>query len=319
MWDYDSFIAKAKLYFSRSETDARRPETYSPEATLWLLLGLEFFLRAPLARVHPTLLASPEGKSILHAAGFSRAGMNPRSISTKTVVDRLLHIEPNFGEDRGKDALFLADLRNGELHTADAVLQSVPVETWLPKFIDVVSALCSHLALPVSDFLDQDLVEHATAVKVKADRALLNSVKSLVQAAQAFFARLRADEIAARLAAKPADPSGSNRTRRTVDCPACEQKAADVWLSRGRYSKSEYDEDTGNIAYTVTYVVEELGCRVCDLKLGTTAMVVAAGVPRLVVTEYEESRYEGWETNVSYSEALQLLGVEEPDFDYGND
>jgi hypothetical protein len=52
-----------------------------------VLLGLEFLLRAPLAKVNPTLLADPSrnDNAVMYAAGFPIApGDQPKSIQTHT-------------------------------------------------------------------------------------------------------------------------------------------------------------------------------------------------------------------------------------------
>jgi len=318
MWDDEEFIAKAKMYFENADTGSSDAgDSIDSSEALWLLLGLEFLLRAPLARVHPTLLAAPEGTSILHAAGFDRPGANPRSIQTKTVVDRISHIEPTFNEDRKKDALFLADLRNGELHTSAAVLESLKPEAWLPQFLDTVGSLANHLNIFVDDLLPASIVEQATAARAKLDIVLAAAVRKQVAEAKSFYARLRIDEVAARLAARPARTPGV--VIKEIECPACTEKSASVRCGPGRASRSTYDEDLGTIAYSITYLAESLECRVCNLTLGNTNEIVAAGAPRLYVDEYEEDRYEGWENTVSHADAIERLGIGEPDFDYGND
>lgn len=83
----------------------------------------------------------PEGDSILHAAGIERARGVPKSIPIKTVIDRLTKIDPQFGEDRGTDAAFLAELRNEELHSSRAALASAGQETWMPMFLNVIEAI----------------------------------------------------------------------------------------------------------------------------------------------------------------------------------
>jgi hypothetical protein len=318
VWDADEFIAKAQAYFENADTESDgATDSIDSTDALWLLLGLEFLLRAPLARVHPTLLAAPEGTSILHAAGFDRPGANPRSIPTKTVVDRISHIEPTFNEDRKKDALFLADLRNGELHTSAAVLENVAPEAWLPQFLDTVTSLAEHLGIPLEDLLPSNVIEQASAARAKADRALTASVRKKITEAAAFFSGLTPVEIAGRLSTRPVPVPGV--VFKNVTCPACAESSATVRCGPGRVGRSTYNEDEGTIAYTITYLAESLLCRVCNLSLSTTGEIVAAGVERLYVDEYEEDRYEGWENTLSHSDVIERLGIGEPDFEYGND
>lgn len=318
MWDSDEFVAKARMYFDNADaipTSADDPVDYSE--ALWLLLGLEFLLRAPLARVHPTLLASTEGVSILHAAGYGQPEAKPRSIPTKTVIDRFSYIEPDFNEDRKKKALFLADLRNGELHTSAAVLEDLKPEAWLPQLLDVVGSIANHLHVYVDDLLPASVVERASAASAKLDRRLSAEVGKKISAAKEFFIKLTADEVAARLAARP--PRTAGQVAKDIDCPACANKSAIVKCGPSRASNGSYDEELGTISYRITYVAESAECRVCNLNLENTAELVAAGVPRLFVDQYEEDRYEGWQNVLDASEMIEHLGIGEPDYDYGND
>lgn len=318
MWDDGEFIAKAQLYFANADAaSSEADDLVDSDAALWLLLGLEFLLRAPLARVHPTLLAAPEGTSILHAAGFDRPGSSPRSIPTKTVIDRISHIEPAFNEDRKKDALFLTDLRNGELHTSAAVLENLTPEAWLPQFLETIGSLANHLGIYVDDLLPATVIDQATAARTKVDRALVAAVRKKVNEAKVFSGGLSVEEIEARLGARP--PRTSGVVVKEVECPACAKVSASIECGPGRASRSTYNEDEGTIAYTITYLAESLNCRVCNLVLVNTGEVIASNVPRLYVDEYEEDRYDGWENTVSHADAIERLGIGEPDFDYGND
>jgi hypothetical protein len=262
--------------------------------------------------VHPTLLAGPESESILHAAGIVKKDPRPRSIQTRTVVDRLKYVDPNFGEDRATDALFLADLRNGELHTADATLKNAPEAIWLPKLLAVVEAVCDHLEMPVEDFLSDDITEHAKALRLQADKAILHSVQVAIKNSKYLFDNLTPGEITQREASVgPLWSRGSGQHRRKEACPACGKVTVVVEVAPGRATKSFYDEDTDEITWSVVYLSQSASCGVCGLSLGTTAEVMAAGFPRLYPETFTEDRYEGWEQRVEYGDE------EEPD--YGND
>jgi hypothetical protein len=218
MWSFEELIGKTKLYFSRAT--ALDDET-AEESALWLLLGLEFLLRAPLANVHPVLLAVPEGDSILHAAGITQATAKPQSIPMKTVLNRLLKIDPNFGDDRAKDAAFLIDLRNGELHSSSAVLANISPETWTSKFLDVVEAVCRLLNLDVADLLDDEFVEQANVYRDTANKATKHRVTLLLRDAVSHFQKLTSDEKEIRRAT----PSPAGYMRVPTACPAAFQES----------------------------------------------------------------------------------------------
>jgi len=310
MWGHEEFLGKAKLYFGRA---AALEEDENEEVMLWLLLGLEFLLRAPLARIHPALLALPEGDSLLHAVGVTRANARPRSIPTKSVVDRLTKVDPNFGEDRGKEALYLADLRNEELHSAEAALQNASPDVWMPKLLSVVEATCRVLDLDPTDFLAESIIQQAETYRESANRATRHQVSQLIAEATSHYARLTDEEKAIRRAARPSTMPYGSRT--VLACPACSEQSAYVLLSEGRPSRAEYDEAAQEIRYSVVRVAESLQCRVCTLTLSTTAQIVAAGLQRLYVESYAEDRHEGWEELMTYEDAARFLGAD----DYGND
>lgn len=304
MWSYDEFIAKAKLYFSRAKDLDHDDDAFG----IWLMLGLEFLLRAPLAKVHPALLAVPEGDSVLHAVGIVKKDSRPRSVVTKTVVDRLSHVHPDFGQDRAKDALFLADLRNAELHTSEASVRNASIEVWLPKLLAVVEAVCSSLQTPVTDFLSSEIVDQATAYREEADASVRKTVREALKNAQYFYSKLTADEISQRRAGAVLRVPLMGRRHQAHECPGCLSHSADLVLASPRTVSTAYDEDTEEIESKLVFLAESLSCPLCGLNLTTTAEVMAAGVPRLHTVVVREDRYEGWEDRVSYDGD-----------DYGND
>ncbi|MEV4638343.1 hypothetical protein AB0J80_13430 [Actinoplanes sp. NPDC049548] len=313
MWGYEELTAKAKLYFDRAANHSEADDEFA----LWLLLGLEFLLRAPLAKVHPSLLAAPEGNSLLHAAGILKADAQPRSVMTKTVVERLKFVIEGFGDDRQRDATFLANLRNQELHSADAALANVPEDQWLPRFIAVVKAVTEHLEMPVSEVLDPAIAAHAEKLSIEADRAVQRTVQGLIQQCKFMYDHLTEAEREARIAAATRTPQGNRVIHiNAVPCPACGNEAP-LQLTPGRTTKSKYDEDSGEIAYSVIHLATGLTCKVCGLVLDDTAKVIAAGIPRMRVIEYSEDRYEGWEDVVDTTSLQERMAY---DWDaYGND
>src|SRR6476661_1227596 len=96
MWDFDSIYGKAQTYFARG---AEHEHSDDDEFVIWHLLGFEFLLRMPLANLHPSLLAAPEGDSVLAANGIPTSN-EPKSVPSHTVVSRLMQIVPNFSKER---------------------------------------------------------------------------------------------------------------------------------------------------------------------------------------------------------------------------
>jgi hypothetical protein len=304
MWDYDGFIGKAQLYFSRAQKHSRATDT--DVLALWLLLGLEFLLRAPLAKVSPTLLADPTGDSVMHAAGFAPPNAQlPKSIQTRTVLSRLAVVIPDFTKERHDDATLLVGLRNGELHTSTSSLE-LDEARWLPRFTRVLEVLCRHLALDPSDLIGSDLIEHGRALVDTEDKNIGYEISQRIEGAKRFVSQLRSDERATRQGAipKPAPTiAGSPTATETVPCPACRARIP-MRLRAVRSTNDRIEDD--EIYRDTVYIATGLECPVCDLVLNNTAHIRSAGLQQQYVRAERDSIED------------RFLSNYEPD-DYGND
>ncbi|MEV5010985.1 hypothetical protein [Streptomyces sp. NPDC055692] len=310
MWDYDAFIGKAQLYFSRAQDGA------DDESTLWLLLGLEFLLRAPLAKIHPTLLADPQaggGDSIMQAAGYPmkvNAGP-PKSIATHTVIGRLGAIILDFNKDRQNEATTLAGLRNEELHSSESPLVTEQ-EQWLPHFTRVVDTVCEHLGLDPLDLVGSEIISHGRSLVDAADRKLEHLVLKRINEAKAFFSKLTPQEVSARRSEAARQIVGVPAWKTVIEsavtfwrllaCPACEEPA-EVELEAVRTTNERLEE--GEIIRDIVYIVKGLKCQVCGLELANTAEIRSAGLRQQYIWHEKESLEDRYENTL------------EPD--YGND
>ncbi|WP_144127756.1 DUF3811 domain-containing protein [Catellatospora sichuanensis] len=313
MWDYDEFVGKAQVYFERAR---EHPKAENEVIAIWLLLGLEFLLRAPLAKIHPALLAEPD--AVMHAAGYPGSeGAEPKSIQTKTVVSRLTRIVSTFTPEREKDVAILTNLRNKELHSS-SVAVGVDLSFWLPRFMQVVDSLCTHLGIKPEDLLGRDLVAHGRALVNAENQKVKAEVKRRMDACENLYGQLRPEEIKARRRNIP-DPSGmltplfdlgdhptheaglawhkireESGTEPEIDiCPACGEKVA-IRLTLVRTTSERIEEES--IFRDVVYVASEMSCAVCGLRLNNTAEISAAGLPQQYTRAEEETledRYAG--------------------------
>ncbi|GAB3076483.1 hypothetical protein GCM10027186_36250 [Micromonospora schwarzwaldensis] len=311
MWDYDSFIAKSRLYFQRAE---KHPRVDDDVFALWLLLGLEFLLRAPLAKVNKTLLADMNPDSIMHAAGFPM-GVNskPTSVAAKTVITRLGVIIGDFTKERQDDATILIGMRNGELHSSESPL-TVDVAQWLPQFTRVVEVICVFLDIDSFDLVGQELIEQGRALVDGEDRKLAHEIQKRVEAARARYGQLADQDRVARRAMLPRRSSTwqwpevqpgdrwASAVYELVDCSACNESAP-LFLRAVRSTNERLEED--EIYRDIVYVATELTCLICDLELHGTAEIRCVGLQQQYVRQEVESIQE------------RFMSTYEPD--YGND
>ncbi len=286
MWDLDGYMGKAQEYFRRA---AQHDHSDDDEFVLWHLLGLEFLLRAPLAALHPSLLAAPEGDSLLAANGIP-IDAEPKTVPSHTVLSRLTKIVAGFTTALQRDAQTLLNLRNAELHTADAAVQNVGNEFWLPKLVRIAEALCGHLDFDVDDVLAPDVVQLGHRLIDAEDKKLAHEVSQRIAEARAFAQKLTDVELAARKAAiEPATLLERLRAlsrRSKVECPAC---ATEIYADREYVRSTRERLEEGSVIKDKVYVVTACNCPVCGLKLVGTAEIVAGGLPQQVTLEEAES------------------------------
>lgn len=297
MWDFEGMLGKAKTYFARA---AEHEHSDDDEFVIWHLLGFEFLLRAPLAKVHASLLAAPEGDSILAANGVPTTS-EPKSVPSHTVISRLMQIVPDFTKDRQAEAVALLNLRNVELHTAASAVGNVSNEFWLPKMLRVAGPICDYLQIDLEDVLADDVVELGASLVDLEDKKLAHEVRVKIEEAAKFVAKLSQSEIDSRTPATPAFRWMQQPPY--VICPSCKVQVP-IEREAVRTSGERLVEDS--LYRDVIYVATALACPVCTLELSNTAEIVAAGLPQQFTETEEEDLSERFQQDVM-------------DYDYGND
>lgn len=293
MWDYDGYIAKAKLFNARAEE-------YSDDGfALWLLLGLECLLRAPLAKIHPSLLAEPNGTSILHANGIDAPG-DAKTVSLSTVQKRLEVIVPGYVAVK-EDAERLVNLRNGELHSSATVLADIKTSDWLGSYYEVVAIIASHLGVPISDLLPAGIETQASQYAAADRQRIKHVVQTKMDTSASTFALLTPEIRQSRAAAVVSQALALSRGRfELAPCPVCKSTAI-LQTTVARITKARYDEDEDLLDRDVVSIVHGVRCVVCELELDGVHEVEAAGlksehietVSESMADRYAESFYEG--------------------------
>lgn len=298
MWNYDGFLGKAKIYFQRG---SEHEHSDDDEFAIWHLLGFEFLLRAPLAKIHPSLLAIPTDSDSLLAANGITVGRDPKSAPSTLVIDRLGKIVSGFAGDAALDAGFLMNLRNAELHASDAAVSDVSNDLWLPKLIRVAKVICTHLELKVEDIIEADVVKLGETLLDQADKKVGHDVSIKIRAARALLDGLTPGEIEARAASITptsfADRHRISLSSATVTCPVCSH---DIYAPKSYVRSSRERLDGDSVLRDDIYLVTELRCPVCGLELTGAPELVAAGIAQLVIEEEYESLEERYQVDPEF-------------------
>lgn len=224
---------KSKVFLDRALK--ARDDDDSSTYHLWAALSIELLGKAALAHVHPSLVADPSDiKSLLHACGV-KAPPDKKSITAKTVYERLCLLSVDFDEKLKKECMFMANRRNAELHSGESPVADLDLRAWVPSFWRAAKVILaiqnksleawvgSEEAGRVEIFLDDlsQFTSQAVAARI-ARRAAEFTLKYPIGTNE------RSDVIA-RSQARPvprAIISSSDESDETI-CPSCGSKA---WL-----------------------------------------------------------------------------------------
>jgi hypothetical protein len=273
MWDYDSLWQKTKMYMLRAFQCGRE----SADFALNCSLAMEFLARAALAKIHPALLADPQGSdNVLYAFGFSTTD-KPKSIAITTVYIRCTKINPDFTDDMAKSCTSLSERRNAELHSGDPAFDGIPTSVWLAQFYKSCKVLLASQGRTLTDILP----DHAEVVAAEQMIAGLDSqytaeAKKAIGIAAHAFSQLSKDEQneAQKRGSVMATLSGPGRKRET--CPSCGGDA----ILRGiriRATRPQLGDDS-RLHWEEIYLPDKLICGACALSLDGHPILQGANI-----------------------------------------
>lgn len=128
----ETLWSKSKVFLDRALK--ARDDDDSSTYHLWAALSIELLGKAALAHVHPSLVADPSDiKSLLHACGV-KDPPDKKSITAKTVYERLSQLSVDFDEKLKRECMFMANRRNAELHSGESPVADLDLRAWVPSF-----------------------------------------------------------------------------------------------------------------------------------------------------------------------------------------
>lgn len=299
-FDHQSLWNKSKVFVDRAMR--ARDNGDSLEFHLWATIALELLGKATLARLHPSLVADPSHFPSLLAACGRQNTPSLKSITAKTVFDRLKSVVHAFDERMEKECMLMANRRNAELHSGETPLVGLEPKAWVPAFWRVSKVLIADQGQSLEDWLG---VEEAQRV----DAILADAAELTRQTVLARISRRSTDmdirfppatderrEAEARANARPIPISydQSADTYEDTTCPACRMKG---WLFGSLRDEEvitvegETDLEWGPMHFEIvqlTYDVEEFRCPECGLRLEGRDEIAIAGLPPEIEREEEQ-------------------------------
>lgn len=261
-WTYDSLWQKTQEYVKKAMDEDRD----GPLFPFWSTLALELLARATLAKIHPALLADPQGDNILYAFGYGTV-KNPKSIPSKTLLIRCQAVVPEMTDEDIKFCMSMVERRNEELHSGSSAFDDLPTHLWLAKYFRVCKMLLAFQGHELVDLFGGEETVAAEKMIAAAEHKIVAKVRKLVEEARRNFQMLdksvREEKSAeGETLAQREIYSNRERTSKLVDCPSCRAKA---FLSGEKISEREPKLIEGSLYTERVILPTKFHCFSCDL------------------------------------------------------
>ncbi len=174
----DALYAKSQVYIQRglrAQAD-RNIEEYQ----LWASLAIELLGKAALSKVHPALVADPTHYQSLFAACGRQLSADIKTITAKTLFERLGHIEKAFDARHQKFCEQMALRRNAELHSGESPFLGMLAEAWEREFWGAVELVLKIQDETLESWLGAEGSKAPSKIIEQAEEALQWAVKNRI-------------------------------------------------------------------------------------------------------------------------------------------
>ena len=272
--DFDAIFGKAKVYVRKAL--ARKEGGETDEYQLWASLALELLGKAMLAKIHPSLIVDPTHYESLFAASRINISTDIKTITAKTLFERLRHIVPSFDEAVKKFCTLISLRRNAELHSGETPFRTMHLDSWEAQYWHASQVILEHMGASLEDWLGASQAEASKAIIKHAAEAKRQAVTvRLERARESFGAKKKADrESLLRDAESRSAFHYKNLFTLSGDheweckCPACGGKAFFAGIRVDEDVVDTYGDECGAWEQVETYYSgEQFRCPVCNLFL----------------------------------------------------
>lgn len=271
-WSEEFLYNKAKIFMQRGVNEDASSEMFP----FWASLSLELLCRAALAKKHPILLADPRDEdNLLYACG-ENTGKSPKSLAISIIIGRCRKYVPRFEDSHVELANQMMELRNAELHSAEAAFNALAASSWQPDFYTLVEVLLSHLGRSLEDYLGAEVAARANRMLQARTAETKKDVLQRISRCKQWVEQLEKKSLQEKQ--KQAESKVNEIVQRSplareCKCPACGNQAAML----GEVTDSgEAKLNDGEITVEKRVLPKSFRCFVCDLRLNNfTEMHIA--------------------------------------------
>ena len=280
----NALLNKSKVYIARALSKKNAGDL--DEYQLWASLALKLLGKAALARQHPSLVVDPTHWPSMFVATGINVTTNVKTITAKTLFERLTHLVPRFDKTVQGFCQAIAQRRNAELHSADLPFRTMRLDTWEASYWHACDTILHQMGSSLDQWLGAADAQAPRQLLDQAEKALNAAIVVRVEAAKAQFEALKKAERERRSTeAQQRDPQHQTGFFKvnydeiwTEICPACkcpafmagEQTAEDISQDHDEYAIWEIVDRE--------FVAEEFHCPTCELMFMGSNEIEAAGL-----------------------------------------
>ncbi len=295
----DSLFSKSILYMNRGLR--AKHAGFLDEYQLWASLALELLGKSTLSNIHPALIADPTHYQSLFSACGHPISPDVKTITAKTLFERLSHISKSFDKRIQKFCEQLALRRNSEIHSGESPFSGMPPELWEAKFWYAVHTMLLMQNKELEDWLNPDQTLNTKQLLEDAAKALEMIVRTKIEhALEDFQSKYKKEEERQKVLEESKKyPYWNHFDKFTLylddyqreECPSC--KAMGIIGGSEYETKVSEDQDPED-PYTeyieITYSTEEFYCFTCDLHLVGSQEIQYTTIPEEFIESKERER-----------------------------
>ena len=299
----DALYRKSQVYIRRALE--RKANDDVDEYQLWASLALELLGKSTLAAIHPSLVADPTHYQSLFAASGINVSTDVKTITAKTLYERIRHIIKAFDATNLKFCNEIALRRNAELHSGATPFRAMSLESWEAQYWFAVDIILVDGGDTVDEWLGADHSSAPAAILQHAKEARQQSIGLRLERHKTeFFALKKSEqELAFKRSVTGLPHDYSSVFSLLADalwdtkCPSCEGRAFVAGVQVEEDVVDTYPGDYGPWEMVEkTYAGEQFRCPVCSLRLDGYEELEIAGIE----TEHTETHEREMEYEPEY-------------------
>lgn len=298
--DPEAIFCKSKVYILRG-LRAKDKNNFD-EYQLWASLALELLAKTKLARIHPSLIVDPTHYISLFAASGIVIKTDIKTISAKTVFERLSHLSSSFNDKVKKFCDTISQRRNAELHSGEVPFKTMKLEAWEKNYWHTVQIILDMMSSALDEWLGANNAKAPMRVVKEAQDAIINAAKVRFEIAKDEFQTKskKEQECALQDAETKKYFHYQNLFQFIADaewecsCPACGGKAFLAGMQfEEKISEEVLPEEEWEETVDILYIAEEFSCPVCHFHLNSQEEIEAFSLnPYHTEIDVRELKYE---------------------------